>query len=334
MSSGKGKGRANGVEDAENPARTEQPSQTPDSVLRRFVASASLLSQSALAPPSSRDLIDHASTAPGSSGKDQQAGGSSSSAWAESSRVAHGRPSLPIAQRASYQQFREGRGDQHIQNSEAEFSSFLDGIDSFTSSANAFQQSTFANSGPPRNLVGDLFVREYTVNGLKGEPRYTSVEKQQQNDGAEVLAILSDPRIATNSIDAFHEEEASYWQLTQEHRSVLLAKMKDHEGFLNRLSSAVLDTGSFMPFINNIEEESYFYFGRRMEREEAQQAWMREWGAVLTHYTDEVWGDLLPLVEEAREEVKAIEGDSTALIIEQSKALRRLGLILGHLWEP
>lgn len=60
------------------------------------------------------------------------------------------------------------------------------------------------------------------------------------------------------------------------------------------------------------------------------EAWREQWEGVLTRYTDEVWGGLLPLVREARREVEGMRkgGESGA---EKSVALRRLGAILGHL---
>jgi len=58
------------------------------------------------------------------------------------------------------------------------------------------------------------------------------------------------------------------------------------------------------------------------------QVWRTQWEGVLGRYTDEVWGDLLPLVREARKEVEdIIEGKGT----EEPVALRRLKGILGHL---
>jgi hypothetical protein len=252
--------------------------------------------------------------------------------WAESSRALHGQSILPTPQGGLYLPFREDHRDQHIQNSESGYSSFLGGTDSFAPSTNSFQQSHLVGHEPFRDSVGNLFVREYTAGEYKGESRYTSVEKQQQSDGAEILAILSTPNVTADLLDAFHEEEAIDWHLTQEHRSALLAKMKEHDG-LDRLPNIVSETCSFPPFAGNIEEESYLYFGYRMEREEAQRTWKDQWGEVLTHYADEVWGDLLPLVEEARKEVEVLKEDPKATIVEQPKALRRLGLILSHLRE-
>jgi len=58
------------------------------------------------------------------------------------------------------------------------------------------------------------------------------------------------------------------------------------------------------------------------------QVWRTQWEGVLERYTDEVWGDLLPLVKEARKEVaNVVEGEGT----EEPVALRRLKGILRHL---
>ncbi|APA13505.1 predicted protein [Sclerotinia sclerotiorum 1980 UF-70] len=65
-----------------------------------------------------------------------------------------------------------------------------------------------------------------------------------------------------------------------------------------------------------------------------KEEWKSDWKGVLRGYTDEVWGGLLPLVIEAREELqreekegKTGEGKDTGDL----KALRRLGAVLGHL---
>ncbi|THV51822.1 hypothetical protein BGAL_0098g00320 [Botrytis galanthina] len=69
-------------------------------------------------------------------------------------------------------------------------------------------------------------------------------------------------------------------------------------------------------------------------KEKAKEEWKSDWEGVLKRYTDEVWGGLIPLVREAREELKVEEekgdggqGKETGNL----KALRRLGAVLGHL---
>jgi len=49
----------------------------------------------------------------------------------------------------------------------------------------------------------------------------------------------------------------------------------------------------------------------------------------LTRYTDEVWGGLLPLVRQARQEMEEMGNEGS--VKEKPTALRRLEAILGHL---
>ncbi|CAH0000937.1 unnamed protein product [Clonostachys byssicola] len=65
----------------------------------------------------------------------------------------------------------------------------------------------------------------------------------------------------------------------------------------------------------------------------ATNIWIQQWGDVLSHYTDEVWGDLGPLVSEARQEIKNIASQDEAgqAAPGQAKALGRLRMIVAHL---
>lgn len=59
---------------------------------------------------------------------------------------------------------------------------------------------------------------------------------------------------------------------------------------------------------------------------------IRPWLDILSRYQDEVWGDILPLVQEARKEVKiANEGGKSPH--NGTSALRRLAMVLGHVKE-
>lgn len=60
-----------------------------------------------------------------------------------------------------------------------------------------------------------------------------------------------------------------------------------------------------------------------------ETATREQWESVLTRYADEVWGGLLPLVKEARQEIEDAGHSSSGP--DQPTALRRLGAILGHL---
>ncbi|OTA86248.1 hypothetical protein M434DRAFT_156461 [Hypoxylon sp. CO27-5] len=63
--------------------------------------------------------------------------------------------------------------------------------------------------------------------------------------------------------------------------------------------------------------------------EEARSIWINQWQRVLSSYTDEVWGDLSPLVNMAREELTSLSKFREASL-SKPKALRRLQQILYH----
>ncbi|KAI2625130.1 hypothetical protein GGS21DRAFT_308977 [Xylaria nigripes] len=63
---------------------------------------------------------------------------------------------------------------------------------------------------------------------------------------------------------------------------------------------------------------------------EARDVWFAQWGDVLSSYTDEVWGDLGPLVAAARQEIQRIS-NSPEGTTHQLNAVRRLQQILTHM---
>jgi len=75
-------------------------------------------------------------------------------------------------------------------------------------------------------------------------------------------------------------------------------------------------------------DELYVAYSQNGQPVPSTQVWRAQWASVLTRYTDEVWGNLLPLVVDARAEVKAaVESEGS----EEPVALRRLRAVLGHL---
>ncbi|MCJ1479695.1 hypothetical protein MMC13_008381 [Lambiella insularis] len=58
-----------------------------------------------------------------------------------------------------------------------------------------------------------------------------------------------------------------------------------------------------------------------------QSHYLDAWLDILTIYQDEVWGDMLPLVRQARQEVKDA---NIGRGIQHRPAIKRLGMILGH----
>ncbi|KAL8832125.1 MAG: hypothetical protein Q9191_000447 [Dirinaria sp. TL-2023a] len=63
--------------------------------------------------------------------------------------------------------------------------------------------------------------------------------------------------------------------------------------------------------------------------DEAHNAELGPWLEILNSYQDEVWGDMLPLVQQAREEL-AMTGDSKNAL-DDKPAVRRLKMLLSHL---
>ncbi|KAI9650998.1 hypothetical protein NHQ30_001035 [Ciborinia camelliae] len=64
-----------------------------------------------------------------------------------------------------------------------------------------------------------------------------------------------------------------------------------------------------------------------------RDGWKRDWEGVLYRYADEVWGELLPLVDEAKNEIEREKEEEMEDGNKRGKsiALRRLGVVLGHL---
>jgi len=313
MSGEKGKGRARGDEDGDKGQPDEQPS-----MLSRVAASATGLTRSAFASPNNNELNERAAAALADSGKGQvgQAFSSSgSSAWAESSKA----PQQNIGQASSASSFRVGHNEEHIRQSENEFSSFLDGIDSFTPSEDA-AVGHFAIGGLGDDL-GEAWRRSVPASNLPShKPVYGSVAEQQALDGEEVLAILSQNGTMGETFEPPQEDENYDWGLSAEQLSQLRAMTKDL--FPPIQAHGAIDPDHPLNLAPNFESA----YGQPLE---GSDEWREQWDGVLNRYTDEVWGGLLPLVKEARQEVEDLRNNPSST--EQPKALRRLGAILGHL---
>jgi len=342
MIDGKGKGRASNFDNSNKPSIDGQSPHRSSSILERVTASATGLAHSAFAAPTSNELSDAATAALTSTGKGRQPDGSSGS-LAESSH-SNQQTRLPTSQGQSLPSIRAGHREEHIIDVESKFSSFLDGIDSFTPSS-----EPYSHADPfPRQALDIPLERANGRTDTRSEAGlvwYNTVHEQQQHDGDAVLSILSHPSAITNELEALPvEEEVLDWNLTDEQISRLRTLVDDifpppekhismsAEHQLNLIPDmfSTPTTSDPVPFNDTNLEESYMHFDN-IPRNKARQMWMEQWEGVLTRYTDEVWGNLLPLVIEAREEIKAIKEDRPENTIEQSKALRRLRQILGHM---
>jgi len=116
--------------------------------------------------------------------------------------------------------------------------------------------------------------------------------------------------------ELFPDPHASHTSMPADHPLNLIPHGENTDG---SMSSPATETGM---------DEMYVSYEIDGQPVTGTQVWRTQWEGVLGRYTDEVWGDLLPLVREARKEVEdIIEGKGT----EEPVALRRLKGILGHL---
>lgn len=167
-----------------------------------------------------------------------------------------------------------------------------------------------------------------------------SIAEQEKHDGEDVLTILSEQGDPQGPFEAPQEDRDDYdWGLSVEQLSELRAMTSelfpppeahatlspDHPLNLIPLFKPESDG----PQTNTHAHAAFMYFGSQSDSATAREPWRDQWEGVLTRYTDEVWGGLLPLVKEARKEVERLRDDPSAT--DQPKALRRLGAILDHL---
>ena len=91
--------------------------------------------------------------------------------------------------------------------------------------------------------------------------------------------------------------------------------------------NGVLGGTSSLSTSTNSEEESYMY---HFTHPQSNPDFLDPWTEVLTKYQDHVWGDMLPLVQQAREEIKEAKSGAEGALRDHP-AVNRLRMILAHL---
>lgn len=339
MSDGKGKERATAIEESEEPDTFPNVPPSSSSLLDRVAASASGLARNVFAAPTSNELSEHAAAASASSGKGQRSVNGGSSSWAESSRTSQQNSSSPGLQQSARSGFRSSHQEQHVAAAEAEFASFLDGIDTFVPSVDQGGEPTQIDDYNG-NLNWINKASDFSNKTIRTAP-FQAVQQQEAEDGKDVLNILSDrsPTTADYYPPQNIEDEIEEWRLTDEQVAALreitkelFAPAEQHKPAdisdplnLQPAAFSSLDTSIWLP--DEYAQASQSYLGQVVSPGEASRLWVEQWEGVLSRYQDEVWGGLLPLVKEAREEIEAIK---QAPEDHRPKALKRLGLVLGH----
>ncbi|KAE8449696.1 hypothetical protein EG329_007471 [Mollisiaceae sp. DMI_Dod_QoI] len=307
MSSSKGKSRATGNED--NELETPESSAEP-SIFSRVTASASGLTRNTFASSSRNELNEHAAAALADAGKGHSLSGTSGqSSWAESSKLSH---SANHSQTSGSSGLRARHSEAHATQSEHEFSTFLDRIDSFTPSESPEDTRTATVSG----RFEKTWARSHNIERPPDVDLATiTVAEQERRDGEDVSHLLSDPAVVDEQFELREEDEEHYdWGLSRDQVIELRAMTKDI--FPPPEQFRGIAPGNPLNLVP-------------MSDEYDQNQWFEQWDGVLNRYADEVWGGLLPLVKEARKEIDDMRNDES--VVEQPKALRRLNAILGHL---
>jgi hypothetical protein len=328
MESKKGKERAHRG-NADSGDRNSTGARDESSLLARIASSASGLTNTVLAAPTGKELNETSHSALSASGKATSSAASGSqlvSNLGESSKEVQ--PS--IAGQPLQKGIRAGHNAEHISKTEQEFSNFLDGIDSFVPSG-----ETLVGGNGHENGVDEAFEYAWSRSRAAGEVAietypHSSVQAQETRDGEAVLAILSDQGSLDNQYELPPEEEdlTKDWNLSADQLAQLASFPRDLfppfdlHGIISPENSLNLTVGQESQLLNG--------YGTKQEETLLKEHWRDQWDSVLSRYSDEVWGGLLPLARKAREEVEEMQKNPSAS--EQTpKALRRLAAILGHL---
>ncbi|WXC55627.1 hypothetical protein SNK03_001570 [Fusarium graminearum] len=217
--------------------------------------------------------------------------------------------------------------------------------------AESLRSKTNLDSGPSVQAFNDFVSADTTLDidnnnanlnqeardqtyHLKATPKSQDVIQQEKLDGAAVVSLLdghSDEldAVLVGAHDPIAESDSD--TLTPE----AAAKLREALFSANSASSGprLDDLLNFNPeFLNQpgseAELERQLYLGT-IDPDQARSSWLQQWGNVLAGYTDHVWGDLEPLIVEARREVEESKARGPEAVPE-TKALDRLRQVLAH----
>ncbi|KAK0511010.1 hypothetical protein JMJ35_006562 [Cladonia borealis] len=228
----------------------------------------------------------------------------------------------------------QARGGIHADRGQLEFDEFaqtsrLQGCD------NSITQSLDLGNFERPAMVGDhcpcVFCRVGKLHqnretyGPEVEPATSS------SDGAAVVALLSDP---TFDVD---EEPMDTWAVLTTEKGKSKLESQPVERHLYDLADILASVNplDLLPNFKNSwspPTRSSSCFGEDTSLGPAFGD-LQPWTDILNRYHDEVWGDMLPLVKEAREELKSANS-SPGGTPHDRPALRRLGMLLNHLHQP
>ena len=245
------------------------------------------------------------------------------------------RSSPPYKQATSYQgaSFRSPEPDEKIKRTQGQlaFDEFLARPKDFDNEPEFLQEGPALSSDPQLRVW--MGPAEYNIPRVQNAKICKTPDKSQycadQNvDGAAVVALLLDPTFAAD----------------EEPRTTLALETEGTEGQKNKImrsrkrdeSINVLHTStktfSLIPDFGPPPKS--FPASLTTQRDNCRKLELgpgdvQSWIDILDRYHDEVWGAMLPLVQESRQELKMANENKTCL--QSGPAIQRLKMILQHL---
>ncbi|KAI1369464.1 hypothetical protein F5Y08DRAFT_94826 [Xylaria arbuscula] len=159
------------------------------------------------------------------------------------------------------------------------------------------------------------------VSGNSPIHKTSDAELAALNDGSEVIHLLGS--------DSTMEDDDIAPSMTDDELSALRMALFEDGSTRRTPWNDVLD---FIPeFLSGVggAEQLAQHMGVP-DADEARNIWFSQWGVVLSSYTDEVWGDLNPLVTAARQELQEASTSPDTVTASGLNAVRRLRQILAH----
>ncbi|KAI0489573.1 hypothetical protein F4859DRAFT_461485 [Xylaria cf. heliscus] len=150
------------------------------------------------------------------------------------------------------------------------------------------------------------------------------------NDGSEVIDLLE-----TGSM--IGEDNDELYMTNEELLLLRRALFKEGTSMGTSWDSALNFVPNFISARGMGNSDEYQQLAQHLglsNTAEARNIWFSQWDDVLSSYTDEVWGDLSPLVMAARRELRALSTTPEATTSNGLNALRRLQQILAHVRGP
>lgn len=155
----------------------------------------------------------------------------------------------------------------------------------------------------------------------------TAVREQEARDGAEVLDLLSQPDMLDLIEDPDVDPDLSPEDVDMLRRALFEGPSERGTRNWDSLLNLAPD------FLLAGDPEATRQHLGVSDNAEGIKLWLEQWRDVLDEYTDEVWGDLGSLAQDARREVDRAEQQQTPSAAGQQanlKALGRLRQILAH----